>query len=71
MGMSLGFGYVAMASMSEAHAAIEALNGKCLAESSRPRRGSAPPASSLTTLKPLKALYRPSVMSFRKQFFFH
>jgi polyadenylate-binding protein len=32
MGMSLGFGYVAMASMSEAHAAIEALNGKCLAE---------------------------------------
>jgi RNA recognition motif-containing protein len=29
---SLGFGYVAMASASEAHAAIEALNGKCLAE---------------------------------------
>ncbi|MBA2253063.1 MAG: hypothetical protein H0W13_10245 [Nitrospirales bacterium] len=30
MGMSLGFGYVAMASESEAHAAIEALNGKCI-----------------------------------------
>jgi RNA recognition motif-containing protein len=32
MGVSLGFGYVAMASELEAHAAIEALNGKCIAE---------------------------------------
>jgi RNA recognition motif-containing protein len=32
MGISLGFGYVAMASASEADAAIEALHGKCLAE---------------------------------------
>ena len=32
MGMSLGFGYVAMASESEAHAAIEALHGKCLSD---------------------------------------
>ena len=32
MGMSLGFGYVAMASASEADAAIEALHRKCLSD---------------------------------------